>query len=56
MQITLLAADVAFSVKDVKLGHKLLNDFIQEVSAESGKSLTAAQTAQLIQDAQSLMK
>lgn len=56
MDVTLLAADAAFGCKDIKLGDKLLNDFIQEVSAQSGKTLTAAQAATLIQDAESLMK
>jgi hypothetical protein len=54
MDITLLAADTAFAVKDTKLGDSLLGDFIQEITAQYGKSLTAAHAAQLIQDAQSL--
>ena len=54
MEITLLAADAAFAVKDTKLGDTLLGDFIQEVTKQSGKSLTAAHAVQLIQDAQAL--
>jgi hypothetical protein len=56
MDVTLLAADAAFAVKDNKLGDSLLNAFIQEVSSQSGKSLTAPQAAHLIQDAQTLLK
>ena len=56
MDITLLAADGAFSKGDTKCGDDLLKDFIKEASVESGKSLTSAQAAQLIQDAQALMK
>lgn len=56
MDVTLLGADAAFALKDKKTGDQLLNDFMTEVAAQSGKTLTSTQAAQLTGDAQSLME
>ena len=49
-------AGTAVEDNNVKLGDTLLNEFLTKVSSKSGISLTAAQAAQLIANAQSLMK
>jgi hypothetical protein len=48
-------AQAAEREHDVKLADALLDVFIDEVSEQSGKSLTATQAATLIQDAKALM-
>lgn len=56
MVATLQGAYAAFACGNVKSGDKQLNAFISQVTAQSGKSLTAAQAALLIQYARALMK
>jgi len=55
MVFTLELAQWAESVHAAKLADALLDAFIDEVTEQSGKSLTAAQAAILIQDAKALM-
>jgi hypothetical protein len=55
MVLTLRAAQIAATDRDAAAADKLLKAFIDEVS-ESVKSLTAADAAILIQDAQALMR
>lgn len=52
---TLKWAQVAEREHDVKLADAILDVFIDEVSEQSGKSLTAAHAATLIHDAKALM-
>jgi hypothetical protein len=54
MVFTLELAQWAESVHAAKLADALLDAFIDEVTEQSGKSLTAAQAAILIQDAKAL--
>lgn len=56
MDTTLLAAEVAFGLKDKKGGDTLLNAFTSEVAAQSGKTLTTTQAAVLTQSAQALLE
>jgi len=56
MVATLQGAQAAFAKGNVKSGGNQLNQFIQEVQAQSGKSLTTAQATILIQCATALMK
>jgi hypothetical protein len=55
MVAMLKRAQAAEREHDPKLADALLHAFIDEVSEQSGKSLTAAQAAILIQDAEALM-
>jgi hypothetical protein len=55
MVATLQGAQAAFAGGNIKSGDNQLNGFINQVMAQSGKSLTAAQAAVLIQCAMALM-
>jgi len=55
MVAKLEAAESSFARGNIQSGDNQLNAFINQVSAQSGKSLTAAQAAILIQDAKALM-
>lgn len=55
MVAKLEAAESAFARGNIQSGDNQLHAFINQVSAQSGKSLTAAQAAILIQDAKALM-
>ena len=52
---TLEGAQAAADIGAAKVADALLNVFTDEVSEQSGKSLTAAQAAMLIQGAKALM-
>jgi hypothetical protein len=54
MVATLEGAEVAASIHAAKVEDALLEAFTDEVSEQTGKSLTAAQAAILIQDATAL--
>jgi hypothetical protein len=56
MVATLQSAQAALASGNVKSGDAQLSAFINQVSAQSGKSLTAAQAVLLIQLAMALMK
>jgi hypothetical protein len=54
MVAALQAAQAAFASGNAKMGDNQLQSFINQVQAQTGKSLTAAQAALLIQYATSL--
>ena len=54
MLATLQAAQTAFAAGNVKMGDNQLQSFINQVQAQTGKSLTSSQAALLIQYATSL--